>query len=132
MEKRIPVKAWEHASEEFPNNRTYKAAVYPENMLVLRNSSANADSNIIYLHFRAMENKSVRATISERFSEPPVCGRHCETCKYYSPHFAEIGYDGDSIRSMRRLNEGRCIRARIPGKRTKGADICEHWKGKNE
>lgn len=131
MQNRIPVKGWEHASEEFPNNRTYKAVVYPETMRVLRNISANAGSNVIYLYFRSMADKPVNATIDEKFSAPPICGRHCATCKHYSPHFSESGR-GDYIHTMLRLDEGRCMRVRVPGKRTKGADTCEHWKDKND
>lgn len=131
MQERNPVKAWEHSNEEFPNNREYKAVVYPETMRVLCNISANADANVIYLYFNRVGYKPIRATIDEKFSAAPICGRHCATCKHYSPHFSESGYDG-YIHSMRQLNEGRCNRVRVPGKRAKGVDTCEHWEGKNK
>lgn len=132
MQNRIPVKGWEHASKEFPNNRTYKTVVYPEDMRVLRNVSADAEANIIFLYFPAMIDKTIRETIDEKFAAPPVCGRRCATCKHYAAFFIDTSYRGGHIHTMRQIDEGRCNRARVPGKRVKGTGVCEHWKDKNE
>lgn len=124
MQARIPVKAYEHGSAEFPSFPDFKSVVYPETMRVLRNTLANAGSKVVYLYFKAMENEPIRANIGEPF-HPPVCGKVCANCKHYRPYFCNT-YKNE----MRQDDEGRCQRARVDGKRVKETKTCEHWEAK--